>query len=173
MVADGTNDLPDHVKQEADPVLVELAGRLDPPHLRRAVAHLCRVADPEGADRQAEHRDERRGLWLASTWEGMVAVNGLLDPEAGHTLRAALEPWARPADANDPRKGSQRTADALTELCRRSLGGCPRPVGCARSCWSPSTWTACWAMKVAWVAIRGVRGRWPRRRAGASRATGL
>jgi hypothetical protein len=60
-------------------------------------------------------------VWLASTWEGMVAVNGLLDPEAGQTLVAALEPLARPADSQDPRSGGQRRADALVELARRSL----------------------------------------------------
>jgi hypothetical protein len=53
----------------------------------------------------------------------MVAVNGLLEPEAGHLVQAALEPLARPAEAGDDRKGSQRTADALAELCRRSLEG--------------------------------------------------
>ena len=112
-------------------MLVELAGRLDPPQLRRAVEHLCRVADPEGADRRAERRHERRGVWLSPTWEGMVAIDGLLDPEAGHLLQAALEPLARPAAANDDRKGGQRTADALTELCRRSLagGGLPKAGG--------------------------------------------
>ena len=65
----------------------------------------------------------RRGLWLAPTFEGMVAVDGLLEPEAGQTLLAALEPLARPADAQDTRSGSQRNADALTELARRSLEG--------------------------------------------------
>lgn len=39
------------------------------------------------------------------------------------TLLAALEPLARPADAGDRRSGSQRRADALTELARRSLEG--------------------------------------------------
>ena len=53
----------------------------------------------------------------------MVAVDGLLDPQAGHLLRAALEPLARPADADDSRTADQRTADALAELCRRSLEG--------------------------------------------------
>ena len=65
----------------------------------------------------------RRGLWLAPTFEGMVAVDGLLEPEAGQTLLAALEPLARPADAQDTRSGSQRNADALAELARRSLEG--------------------------------------------------
>ncbi|HSO52042.1 MAG TPA: DUF222 domain-containing protein [Actinomycetes bacterium] len=57
------------------------------------------------------------------TFEGMVAVDGLLVPEAGQTLLAALEPLARPADAHDSRSGPQRNADALAELARRSLEG--------------------------------------------------
>ena len=53
----------------------------------------------------------------------MVALQGLLEAEAGQTLLAALEPLARPANANDPRSGDQRRADALTELARRALEG--------------------------------------------------
>jgi Domain of unknown function (DUF222) len=53
----------------------------------------------------------------------MVAIDGLLDPEAGETLLAALEPLARPTAADDERSGSQRRADALTELARRALEG--------------------------------------------------
>jgi Domain of unknown function (DUF222)/HNH endonuclease len=117
----GTQELPTHVAAEAEPVLLEAARHLDPPQLRRAVAHLRLVADPEGADRRAERQQERRGLWLAATWEGMVALQGLLEPEAGQTLQAALEPLARPATAHDTRSGGQRRADALTELARRQL----------------------------------------------------
>ena len=51
----------------------------------------------------------------------MVAVDGLLEAEAGQSVLAALEPLARPADATDTRSGSQRTADALAELARRAL----------------------------------------------------
>jgi hypothetical protein len=53
----------------------------------------------------------------------MVAVDGLLDPEAGQIVLAALEPLARPHSAEDARSGGQRRADALTELARRSLEG--------------------------------------------------
>ena len=123
MVTDGTHQLSDHVKLDAEPVLLETAGRVDPPRLRQAVAHLCQVADPDGADRAAARCHERRGLWLSPAWQGMVAVGGLLDPEAGNILLAALEPLARPADADDARTGSQRRADALAELARRSLEG--------------------------------------------------
>jgi hypothetical protein len=123
VIVDGTKDLPEHVKLDADPVLAELAGRLDPPRLRQAAAHLGRVADPDGTDRQAARRHERRGLWLSETFDGMVGVDGLLEPEAGQIVLAALEPLARPVDANDARGGSQRRADALTELARRALEG--------------------------------------------------
>jgi hypothetical protein len=122
-VVDGTHQLPDQVVSAAEPVLVEAARRLDPPQLRRLVGHLVQVADPDGADRARERRQERRGLWLSATFDRMVAVNGLLEPEAGQTVLAALEPLARPAAADDPRTGSQRTADALTELARRALEG--------------------------------------------------
>jgi len=63
------------------------------------------------------------GLWLAPTLDNLVAVDGLLEAEAGQMLQAALEPLARPVSADDRRRGGQRTADALTELARRSLEG--------------------------------------------------
>jgi hypothetical protein len=121
VLAAGTHPLPEHVTIQAEPVLVEAARRLDPPRLRRLLGHLLQLADPNSADRDRERRHARRGLWLAPTFEGMVAVDGLLEPEAGQTLLAALEPLARPADAHDSRSGSQRQADALCELARRHL----------------------------------------------------
>jgi hypothetical protein len=121
VLACGTQDLAPATAAEAEPVLLEVARRLDPPRLRRAITHLRLVADPEGADTLAERRHQQRGLWVSPTWEGMVAVNGLLEAEAGQTLLAALDPLARPSDARDERSASQRNADALAELARRQL----------------------------------------------------
>jgi Domain of unknown function (DUF222)/HNH endonuclease len=123
VLAVGTQDLPAHLTAEAEPVLVEVARRLDPARLRQLVAHLGLVADPDGAQAKAERHHQRRGLWLAPTLEGMVAVDGLLEAEAGQTLMSALEPLARPPSASDARSGGQRRADALTELARRALEG--------------------------------------------------
>jgi Domain of unknown function (DUF222) len=123
VLASGTHDLPEQVTVEAEPVLVAAARRLDPPRLRRVLGHLQLVADPDGADGQAERRHGRRGVWLSPTWDGMVAVEGLLEPEAGQTLLAALEPLAGPTSAQDSRSGGQRRADALCELARRALEG--------------------------------------------------
>src|SRR5918999_1084912 len=110
VVAHGTHDPPDPLTAEAEPVLVEAAGRLDPPRLRRVLGHLRLITDPDSEHDRAQQRHARRGLWLAPTFEGMVAVDGLLDPEAGQTLVAALAPLARPADAQDSRSGGQRRA---------------------------------------------------------------
>jgi hypothetical protein len=123
VLAHGIQDLPADTAAEAEPILVEAARRLDPPRLRRVAAHLRLVADPEVAEHQAERRHQQRGLWLSATLEGMVAVDGLLEPEAGQSLLTALEPLARPHSATDGRSAGQRRADALAELARRSLEG--------------------------------------------------
>jgi hypothetical protein len=83
---------------------------------------------PETAASQAQRRHARRGLWLSPTLDGMVAIDGPLDPEAGQTLLAALEPLTRPSDADDARSGGQRRADALCELARRALEGGRLPL---------------------------------------------
>jgi Domain of unknown function (DUF222) len=61
----------------------------------------------------------------------MVAIEGLLEPEAGQIVLAGLEPLARPTNAEDTRTGGQRRADALTELARRALeaGRLPKTGG--------------------------------------------
>jgi hypothetical protein len=123
VLAHGTQELPAPTAVEAEPMLLEAAGRLDPPRLRRVIRHLQLVADPEGAEATADRQHQRRGRWLAATLEGMVAVEGRLEPEAGQIVPAALEPLARPSSAADDRSGGQRRADALTELARRALEG--------------------------------------------------
>jgi hypothetical protein len=123
VLAAGTDDLPPGAAAEAEPVLLETARRLDPPTLRKMLTHLHEVADPHSADERVRRQHERRGLWLSPTLAGMIAVDGLLDPEAGETLLSVLEPLARPTTVEDDRSGSQRRADALTELARRALEG--------------------------------------------------
>jgi hypothetical protein len=86
-LAHGTSELPDHTAAKAEPALVAAARRLDPPRLRRVISHLRQATDPEGADAQAQRQHERRGLWVAPTWEGIVAVGGVVGPR-GRPARA-------------------------------------------------------------------------------------
>jgi hypothetical protein len=120
-LADATHDLPPTRVAEAEPVLLDAARRLDPPSLRRLTTHLREVIDPDHAEERGRARLERRGLWLSPTFEGLVDVAGLLDPEAGEAVRATLAPLARPTGPDDERSGAQRRADALAELARGAL----------------------------------------------------
>jgi Domain of unknown function (DUF222)/HNH endonuclease len=120
-LADATHDLPAARTAEAEPVLVDAARRLDPSRLRRLAAHLRDVVDPDAAEERTRARLDRRGLWLSPTFDGMVALDGLLDPEAGEAARAALTPLARPTGPDDGRSAAQRRADALGELARHAL----------------------------------------------------
>src|SRR4029453_12760036 len=70
VLAAGTHDLPAHLAVEAEPVLVEAARQLDPPRLRRVITHLRLVADPDGADDQAERRHRQGGGGVAAHREG-------------------------------------------------------------------------------------------------------
>jgi hypothetical protein len=92
VIAQGIHDLPDHLAAEADPVLVEAAGRLDPPRLRLAVGHLRQVADPDGADRDREHRHQRGGCGWPPPGKAWSRSTGCWNPRPA-TL--CWPPWNR------------------------------------------------------------------------------
>jgi hypothetical protein len=97
VLAAGTQDLPDHVTAAAEPVLVETAGRLDPPRLRRVLDHLRLVADPDGADRQAERRHEQRGGGWPRPGRAWSPCRGCWSPRLARPCWPLWNPWpARP-----------------------------------------------------------------------------
>ena len=55
-------------------------------------------------------------------------LDGVLDPEGGATVLAALMPLAAPGGADDDRTPAQRRADALVELARRALDSAELPT---------------------------------------------
>jgi hypothetical protein len=120
-LAHHTADLPDAVLPAAEPVLLDAARVLDPHAAGRAGAHLRHVLDPAGAAADAAAARDRRGFTLSETWAGMHVADGLLDPETGALVLAALLPLAAPAGPDDRRTPAQRRADALAEMARRTL----------------------------------------------------
>jgi uncharacterized protein DUF222/HNH endonuclease len=109
--------------------LVDAARALSVRELRALVAHWRQAASPA----RAEERDQRmhavRRLYVSPTLDGMVRVDGDLDPETGQTLMTALQA-AVDADVrgeSDLRPGAQRRADALGEICRQWLDQSDRP----------------------------------------------
>ena len=132
--------VPDDRRDEAEQSLVSHATTLDPGQLRRAGDRLIHCFDRERADEQAIRRLERRGLSVAETYDGMVSVNGLLDPVSGALLLTALNAKGRPSSAADHGDGhatsgdvssgaadlrtpAQRRADALADICADWLEG--------------------------------------------------
>lgn len=92
----------------------------------------------EGAERERRLDGEdtvraRRSLHASPTFEGMVRLDGTLDPDNGEpmmtALRAVLDAEARsPGHEEDRRTPAQRRADALGEICRQWLDLAQRPT---------------------------------------------
>lgn len=110
-------------------LLVQQAHRLSVRVFPLALAHWRRLADPDGALADAGRAFERRRLCLSATWQGMVRLDGDLDPESGAMVMQAVgslaEPWA--LEPGDTRSPQQRRSDALVEICRRHLDSPDRP----------------------------------------------
>jgi hypothetical protein len=75
------------------------------------------VVDPDGALVDANRAHERRWLSASKTFDGMVAIDGLLDAEAGALVLTALAAATPPRAGDDHRNAGQRRADALVDIC--------------------------------------------------------
>lgn len=125
---------------EAEQTFADAARSLDPTSLARAVKHWTHVVDP--LDALAQEREHRAARWLSAsrTFDGAVAINGVLDPESGACVMTALEALSTeghraartaPRESRERTTPGQRRADALVELSRRFLdsGTAPEIMG--------------------------------------------
>jgi Domain of unknown function (DUF222) len=89
--------------------------------------HVGRERHPDGDDGLRA----RRRLHASVTFEGMVRLDGDLDPEGGEALLTALgavmDADTRGQGEGDSRSVAQRRADALHEICRQWLDLHARP----------------------------------------------
>ena len=125
---------PDEFERD-EVTLVGAAITLSVRELRRAVAYWRQPLDGPKSLSDTEWRWGERRLHLSTTLDGMVRVDGDLDPETGQTvltaLRAVEDADARDASEGEVRSSSQRRADALGEVCRQwlDLGHRPNVAG--------------------------------------------
>jgi hypothetical protein len=122
---------------EAEPTLLEHATSLRYADFERVVRYWEQVADPDGAEDKAQSQRDRRGAWLSQSFLGDWFGKVHLDPIAGSAFSQELQrlyerlfadEWAktkeqlgRPPELGElPRTPSQRRADALVEMARRS-----------------------------------------------------
>jgi hypothetical protein len=105
--------------------LVAEAASSSSQQLPQVLAEWKRQVDPVGAQVEAERLHALRVLHLSPDWSGMTGLSGLLDPEGGGIVLAAIRSLSEPAalDPADTRTTGQRQADALVEISRRYLDG--------------------------------------------------
>ena len=120
-----TVDQPTRDKAEHD--LVAHARTLDPEQLKHVCARMLMCLDPDGSLGSTEDERRRQRAFTIGRQDrhGMYPVQGLLDPETGALLRAALEPLAAPrhtAHERDVRSVSQRMHDAVRDAAKLMLG---------------------------------------------------
>jgi hypothetical protein len=107
---------------ELEPQLVDAARVAHPRQLYAIVRRVTDALDGDGGAASDDAQFQRRRLHLSRTLDGMVAVDGLLDPETGEAALTVLDglmeaDW-RP---DDTRRRPQRRADAFAMLCNRTL----------------------------------------------------
>lgn len=112
----------------AEPALVDACRQVDPAKLRTTLRGYGAAVDDPRSVRAAEHRDENCWLDLSTTFDGAVAIQGVLGQEDGALVKAAIGALTTPAGPDDTRTASQRRADGLVEVCRRQLAGGALPV---------------------------------------------
>ncbi len=116
-------------KAWAERVLTDTAPAVEPLALDRLGRQLRYEVDPDTADEKAKKQHDGRRLSVATTFGGMVSINGLLEPMAGAIVQSALNAFMKPAGADDERTARQRRADSLTEVCQRVLRTDQPPAG--------------------------------------------
>jgi hypothetical protein len=116
------------VVEEAEAVLLGMAGQLPAYQLRQVGARILAHVAPELADRadeaalrrQEKRAHAKRSFTLGLPLDGMVRVTGHLDVEAAAIVDAALQPLCVPTPG-DERTPGQKRADALIDVCRLAL----------------------------------------------------
>jgi hypothetical protein len=100
-----------------EPMFVDAARSLTPGELRPLIDRVADALDGDDGAGRANAQHERRRLHVSRTLGGMVALDGLFDPESGEILIGALDAMKSFA-TGDPRTPAQRRADALIDLAR-------------------------------------------------------
>jgi hypothetical protein len=116
--------VPDHLSDElaaAEVMLVNAASPLTVADTRRLVEYWQAAVDGPGCEATSEELEERRYLYAAKTFQGMVKLDGLFDPVTGDLILTAFDAAMPPPSGDDPRSGRQRRADALADLARSFL----------------------------------------------------
>jgi hypothetical protein len=132
VIVTGVQKAPLEIRDVVEKELVTAAESCDPTELARFVRELrSRLGAEEDAEAAAQRRYESRWLRLTPTFDGMHAVDGMLDPASAAVIKAALAPLLERTGDDDTRTGGQRLADGLVTIAEVAMhsGGLPEHGG--------------------------------------------
>lgn len=121
IIGDAVGDVPEEHTDEAVQVLTDLATQVGVQEVANAARHLREVLNPDGALTSCEGDFNRRRFYMSPLLDGMVAVQGVFDPESAAKVQTALDPFMLPSDPTDERDPAQRRADGLVELANVAM----------------------------------------------------
>ncbi len=132
VIAEGCTAAREAAICELEGAIVNAAKLATPKELGEVMARITDALDGDGGAALANERYARRRLHMSEMLDGMVRLDGLLDPEMGRRMRAQVNAVARTLkngqDAD--RTPAQLRADALAELCE--IGVAHADVGAGR-----------------------------------------
>jgi hypothetical protein len=105
----------------AEQILVDAARHCSPDDLTPVVEALRAACGDETAEEREARKYDSRWCTTASTFDGMLHLEAMLEPESGQVLLTALAALTATAPADDPRSIGQCRADALTDLARIAM----------------------------------------------------
>jgi hypothetical protein len=117
------NHTPEHVAV-LDHELSILAATVSPLELSRLAERFRIQLDPDDAASRAKRLRRDQKLHLSPTFGGNWVLSATLDPEAGATVKAALDTFTPPPDphaAGLTETAAYRRSQAITEICRQAL----------------------------------------------------
>lgn len=97
--------------------------------MRGFIDRIIQQYHPERTDKDTELAKDKRKAFLSQSLDGWWHLNGLLDPETGERLRAALDIYADSTGPQDLRSAPMRCADALAEIGDKAVADINRTSG--------------------------------------------
>jgi hypothetical protein len=91
------------IARKAESSLLRLAETMDPGQFTNIAKNFEHSVDAEKAQDDANRAHQRRYLNISEPLNGMVRLDGLLDPEAGAVVRNAINATPPPATGADRR----------------------------------------------------------------------
>lgn len=126
VIASGVVDAPAGAAALIEPEALAVAREADVRAVSSVMRMFAHALDSDDADREALRRYERRGLTLAPTLDGTLAISGLADDVSGAVIATAVD-TAVPVVTGDGRTPAQRRLDGLVEICQRYLASPDAP----------------------------------------------